>query len=58
MAISSMKVRTTTIEIPQGPFLLIYFNFNPNMEKQLHPLKSVGWNYFFPNFNGAKFQNE
>ena len=28
-----------------GPLLLTWFNFNPSMDKQLHPLWSVGWNY-------------
>ena len=34
-----------------GPLLLTWTNFNPGMDKKLHPLLSVGWNYFStPNF--------
>ena len=29
----------------QGPLLLTWINFNHSMDKQLHTLKSVGWNY-------------
>ena len=32
-------------QIP-GALLLTWFNLNPSMDKQLHPLLSVGWNYF------------
>ena len=28
----------------QWPLLLTWFNFNPNMDNQLHAQKSVGWN--------------
>ena len=28
-----------------APFLLKWFNFNLSMDKQLHTLKTVGWNY-------------
>ena len=35
------------------PLLLIWINFNPNMDKQLHPLQSVGWNYLsIPHITG------
>ena len=27
------------------PLLLTWINFNPSVDKQLHPLLSVGWNY-------------
>ena len=40
---------------PRGPLCKhVYFNFNPSMDKQWHPLKL--WNettYSFPNFNHA-----
>ena len=29
------------------PLLLIWIHFNPNMDNQLQPLLSVGWNYLF-----------
>ena len=35
--------RTTTEQ--QGPLLLTWYNFNPNMDKCLYPLYIVGWNY-------------
>ena len=35
---------SSTTEIPGGP-LLTWFNFNPSVDKYLHPLWSVGWNY-------------
>ena len=28
-----------------GPLLLTWINFNPSMDKWLHPLYCVGWNY-------------
>ena len=30
---------------PQGPLLLTWINFNPSMDKELHALLTVGWNY-------------
>ena len=34
-----------------GTFLLTWFNFNPSMDKSMHPLHTVGWNYVsIPNF--------
>ena len=27
------------------PLLLTWFNVNPSMDKQLHPLQTVGWKY-------------
>ena len=47
------------------PLLPTWINFNPSMEKNLHPLQNVRWNYYihykvwaeiihpFPNFNGC-----
>ena len=29
------------------PSLLTWFDFNPSMDKQLHPLQHVGWNFLF-----------
>ena len=29
----------------QCPLLITWFNFNPSMDKELHPLQRVGWNY-------------
>ena len=28
-----------------GPILLTWFDFNPSMDKYLHPLSCMGWNY-------------
>ena len=37
-----------------GPFLLAWINFNTNMDKKLHQLWIVGWNYLsISNFNGC-----
>ena len=37
-----------------GPILLRWINFNLGMEKLLHPLLNVGWNYItIPNTNGS-----
>ena len=38
----------------QGPLLLTWFNFNPSMDKYLHSLWYVGWNYLsIPKLNGV-----
>ena len=43
--VSTKFVDTYVRQSDKGPFLLGYMNFNPSINKQLHPLKSAGWNY-------------
>ena len=35
----------TVAATKQGPLLLIWFNFNPSMDKKFYPSKNVGWHY-------------
>ena len=42
---TTYRLLYASVKIHQGPLLLTWFNFNPDMDKQSHGQQSMGWNH-------------
>ena len=52
-----MRLPKILIAAHMEPLLLTWNNLNPSMDKKLHPLQNVGWNYLsIQNFIGASVE--